>query len=61
MPCPFLGSNNYCNVYTNRPNACKQYPHTQQNNQIQKIKITFNNSLICPAVAKITEALKKIY
>ncbi len=58
MPCVFLGDDNLCNVYQHRPNACREYPHTQQRDQLQKLKITFNNSLICPAVAKIVEELK---
>ncbi|MDP3929871.1 MAG: YkgJ family cysteine cluster protein [Bacteroidota bacterium] len=59
MPCPFLGSDHYCSVYEARPNACREYPHTQQRDQIQKLPITYQNSLICPAVAKIVEALKQ--
>ncbi|MCG9880301.1 MAG: YkgJ family cysteine cluster protein [Bacteroidia bacterium] len=58
LPCPFLGSDHYCHVYEARPNACREYPHTQQRNQFQKLPITQKNSLICPAVAKITEELK---
>lgn len=59
MPCTFLGSDHYCTVYEARPNACREYPHTQQRDQLQKLKITFQNSLICPAVAKIVEQLKE--
>lgn len=58
MPCPFLGSDRYCQVYNARPNACREYPHTQQRDQMQKLKITFENSLICPAVARIVEELR---
>ncbi|MDZ4669185.1 MAG: YkgJ family cysteine cluster protein [bacterium] len=58
MPCVFLGSDHYCQVYQARPNACREYPHTQQRDQLQKLKITYENSLICPAVAKIVEELK---
>jgi Fe-S-cluster containining protein len=59
MPCRFLGSDHYCSVYGARPNACREYPHTQQRDQLQKLKITYENSLICPAVAKIIEQLKE--
>jgi Fe-S-cluster containining protein len=58
LPCPFLGSDHYCLVYDARPNACREYPHTQQRDQLQKLKITYENSLICPAVAKIVEEMK---
>jgi Fe-S-cluster containining protein len=61
MPCPFLKEDNYCSVYSSRPNACREYPHTQQRNIAQKIPITYLNSMICPAVAVIVEKLKVRY
>ncbi|MCF8254084.1 MAG: YkgJ family cysteine cluster protein [Bacteroidia bacterium] len=59
MPCTFLGEDNYCNVYQDRPNACREFPHTHQRDQLQKLKITYQNSLICPAVAVVVEELKQ--
>ncbi len=61
MPCPFLGEDKYCHVYDARPNACREFPHTQQRNILQKLKITFQNTLICPAVAMVVDGLKKKY
>ncbi|MCY7409600.1 MAG: YkgJ family cysteine cluster protein [Chitinophagales bacterium] len=61
MPCPFLGSDNYCGVYEDRPSACRNYPHTQQRNILQKLSITYHNTMICPAVAEVVEELKKKY
>ncbi|MEI7802224.1 MAG: YkgJ family cysteine cluster protein, partial [Bacteroidota bacterium] len=61
MPCPFLGSDNYCGVYESKPSACANYPHTQQREIIKKLKITYHNSMICPAVAEVVEGLKKNY
>ncbi len=61
MPCPFLKSDNYCSVYSARPNACREYPHTQQRDIAGKIPITYLNSMICPAVATVVEKLKKHY
>jgi len=58
MPCMFLGSDHYCKVYEARPNACREYPHTHQRDQLQKLPLTFQNSLICPAVAKVLMELK---
>lgn len=60
MPCPFLGIDNYCSQYEHRPNACREYPHTGQRNFSSKLKITYENSLICPAVALILERLKTL-
>ncbi len=58
MPCPFLGADKYCGIYDDRPNACRAYPHLHQRNMLQKMTITYHNSLICPAVAKTIEKLK---
>lgn len=61
LPCPFLGSDHYCHVYESRPNACREFPHTQQRNILQKLKITYHNTLICPAVSLVVEGLKQKY
>lgn len=61
IPCVFLGNDKYCTVYNDRPNACREFPHTQQRNILQKLKITFLNTTICPAVALIVDGLKEKY
>lgn len=61
MPCPFLGSDNYCSVYESRPNACRNYPHTHQRNIYQKLSITYHNTFICPAVSRVVDGLMKNY
>ncbi len=58
VPCPFLGADNYCGVYEARPKACREYPHTDRNKMHQILNLTKKNIEVCPAVAKITEALK---
>jgi len=58
-PCPFLGSDNYCSVYEERPNACREYPHTDRKNMYQVLDLTYRNTLVCPAVLKIVEEVKK--
>ncbi len=60
MPCPFFKTDHYCSVYESRPNACREYPHTQQKDIRQKLAITFQNTMICPGVALIVERLKKV-
>jgi hypothetical protein len=59
-PCPFLGTDNYCNIYEHRPIACREYPHTNRKKMYQILNLTFKNTLVCPAVLQITERLKTI-
>lgn len=58
-PCFFLDSENYCTIYDSRPNACREYPHTDRKKMIQIMDLTYQNTLICPAVLKITEKVKR--
>jgi len=59
-PCAFLGPDNYCSIYDSRPNACREYPHTNRKKMYQLMDLTFKNTMVCPAVLEITERLKKI-
>jgi Fe-S-cluster containining protein len=58
--CPFLGADNYCSVYEARPTACREYPHTNRKRMEQILDLTFQNTIVCPAVLEIIERLKKI-
>ena len=58
-PCPFLNTDNYCGIYNDRPNACREYPHTNRKKMYQILDLTFKNTLVCPAVLKITDMIKK--
>lgn len=58
-PCPFLGSDNYCAVYDDRPKACREYPHTHRKKMVQIMDLTFKNTMVCPAVLEMVERLKK--
>jgi uncharacterized protein len=60
-PCPFLGPDNYCSVYDSRPNACREYPHTDRKRFYQILDLTLKNTTVCPAVYHIVEKLKLIY
>ncbi len=59
MPCPFLGSDNYCNIYDVRPAACKNYPHTDRKKFIQLLDITLKNTSVCPGVFDIVSGLRE--
>ena len=58
-PCPFLGADNYCEVYEDRPKACREYPHTNRKKIYQLLDLTIKNTLICPAAYEIVEGVKQ--
>jgi Fe-S-cluster containining protein len=57
-PCFFLDEDNSCSVYKDRPNACKEYPHTNRKRMNQLLDLTIKNTEVCPAVAKIVEEIR---
>lgn len=58
-PCPFLGPDNYCTVYADRPKACREYPHTDRKKMVQIMDLTLKNTQVCPAVFEMVERLKR--
>jgi Fe-S-cluster containining protein len=60
MPCPFLQPDNYCSVYSERPKACREYPHTDRKKFYQLLDITYKNTFTCPTVFAIVEELKRL-
>lgn len=56
-PCYFLGADNKCDIYEVRPLACREYPHTDRKNMFQILELTVENTLICPAVARIVKTI----
>lgn len=58
-PCAFLGADNYCSVYEDRPLACREYPHTDRKNMYQILDLTRKNMEVCPAVSLIMQEMVK--
>jgi len=58
-PCPFLGTDNYCSVYEDRPLACREYPHTDRKNMYQILPLTRRNMEVCPAVSTIMQEIAR--
>lgn len=58
VPCVFLAADNTCSIYAYRPNACREYPHTNQAKMHTILNETEKNVLICPAVYEITYRLR---
>ena len=56
-PCPFLGANNYCTIYENRPSDCHRFPYTDEDVLFKRPAITLKNASFCPAVYFVLEKL----
>jgi Fe-S-cluster containining protein len=61
LPCPFLGTDNYCSIYDVRPKACREYPHTDRVKQHQILGLMEKNAAICPAVEHIVKKMEALY
>jgi Fe-S-cluster containining protein len=59
-PCPFLGDDNYCSIYENRPSDCHRFPYTDEDVIIKKQNLTLKNSTFCPIVYYVLEKLIKL-
>lgn len=58
-PCPFLGADNYCQIYEVRPGDCRQYPYTDQDVLLRRKALTLKNALVCPAVFEVLTAMEQ--
>ncbi len=56
-PCPFLGSDNYCSIYEDRPSDCARFPYTDEDVLFKRPQLTLKNSTFCPAVYYVLEKL----
>jgi Fe-S-cluster containining protein len=56
-PCPFLGDDNYCSIYEDRPSDCHRFPYTDEDVLLKRPVITLKNSTFCPAVYYVLEKL----
>ena len=56
-PCPFLGSDNYCSIYEERPGDCARYPYTDEDVLLKRPQLTQKNSTVCPIVHFVLEKL----
>ncbi|MDB5193221.1 MAG: YkgJ family cysteine cluster protein [Segetibacter sp.] len=56
-PCPFLGADNYCGIYEQRPSDCARYPYTNEDVLLKRPQLTLKNTSVCPAVFFVLEKL----
>ncbi len=61
-PCPFLGTDNFCSIYEDRPSDCTRFPYTDEDVIIKRQKLTLTNAGFCPityyVLDKLMEKLK---
>lgn len=57
-PCPFLGEDNACGVYEDRPQACRDFPYLHAGNFRSRAYVTLENAAICPIAFNVWQKLK---
>lgn len=57
LPCPFLGTDNYCSIYDQRPSDCQRFPYTDEDVIIKRPALTLKNSTFCPITYYVLEGL----
>lgn len=60
QPCPFLGPDNYCSIYENRPSDCHRFPYTDEDVLIKRPALTLKNATFCPIVDFVLGKLQKM-
>ncbi len=59
-PCPFLGTDNYCSIYEDRPSDCKRFPYTNEDVFVKRQPLTLKNISFCPAAYYVIERMMQV-
>ncbi|HVY76784.1 MAG TPA: YkgJ family cysteine cluster protein [Puia sp.] len=57
VPCAFLGPDNRCSIYEDRPSDCRRFPYTDEDVLLKRPQLTQKNSSFCPIVVTVLEGL----
>ena len=57
-PCPFLGEDNLCEVYEDRPKACRDFPYLHEEGFRGRTISMIANSSLCPIVFNVWQRMK---
>lgn len=57
-PCPFLGEDNACTVYEDRPKACRDFPYLHEEHFTGRSLMMISNCETCPIVFNVWQRLK---
>lgn len=58
-PCAFLGADNRCSVYEDRPQACRDFPYLHVDGFRSRTLMMVENTAVCPIVFNVWQALKQ--
>ena len=58
-PCPFLGIDNVCSVYEDRPDNCRDYPYLHEPDFVARSMGMIGRTFTCPIVFEVVERLKR--
>ena len=59
-PCPFLGADNRCSIYTVRPSDCARFPYTDEDVILKRPALTITNASFCPIVTHVLDRLVEL-
>lgn len=59
-PCPFLGADNFCSIYEDRPSDCRRFPYTDEDVFVKREALTLKNTSFCPAAFYVMEKLLEV-
>lgn len=59
QPCAFLGADNMCSIYEDRPSDCRRFPYTDEDVFIKRTQITLKNVEFCPAAYLVIQQLEQ--
>ena len=59
-PCPFLGTDNRCSIYADRPSDCRRFPYTDEDVFVKRQALTLKNTSFCPAAYYVIEKLMEL-
>lgn len=57
--CPFLGVDNFCSIYEDRPSDCRRFPYTDEDVLYKRRDLTLKNASFCPITYFVLERLMK--
>lgn len=60
VPCVFLNEDNSCSIYEVRPNACRRYPHMDEDSFFKLRRLHSKNVLSCPIAYDVVSKIKKL-